>query len=55
MNFNDAEISSLYVSENGIQDDAPNAPAGGPFNLILEMVAGPALPGRTPCPSPAAT
>lgn len=45
MNFNDAEISSLYVSENGIQDDAPNAPAGGPFNLILEMVAGAGLTG----------
>jgi hypothetical protein len=45
MNFNDAEISSLYVSENGIQDDAPNAPAGGPFNVILEMVAGAGLTG----------
>jgi hypothetical protein len=45
MNFNDAEITSLYVSENGIQDDAPNAPAGGTFNVILEMVAGAGLTG----------
>ena len=45
MNFNDAEITSLYVSENGIQDDAPNAPSGGPFNVILEMVAGAGLTG----------
>ena len=45
MNFNDAEITSLYVSENGVQDDAPNAPAGGAFNVILEMVAGAGLTG----------
>jgi hypothetical protein len=45
MNFNDAEITALYVSENGIQDDAPNAPSGGPFNVILEMVAGAGLTG----------
>ena len=44
MNFNDAKITSLHVSENGapvdVQDDAPNAAGGGPFNLTLEMVAG---------------
>jgi hypothetical protein len=45
MNFNDAEITSLYVSENGIQDDAPNATSGGPFNVVLEMVAGAGLTG----------
>lgn len=45
MNFNDAEITSLYVSENGIQDDAPNATSGGSFNVILEMVAGAGLTG----------
>jgi hypothetical protein len=43
-NFNDAKITSLYVSEPGsakdIQDDAPNAPAGGKFRVTLEMVAG---------------
>jgi len=45
MNFNDAEITSLYVSENGIQDDAPNATSGGAFNVVLEMVAGAGLTG----------
>ena len=45
-NFNDAEITSLYVGQQtspGVQDDAPNAPGGGPFNLTLEMVAGTGL------------
>lgn len=45
MNFNDAEITSLYASENGIQDDAPNATSGGAFNVVLEMVAGAGLNG----------
>jgi hypothetical protein len=49
MNFNDAEITSLYVSDPGnpldIENDAPNAPGGGGFNVTLEMVAGPALTG----------
>ena len=47
-NFNDAEITSLYVSATtapGIQDDAPNAPGGGDFDVTLEMVAGGALAG----------
>lgn len=47
-NFNDAEITSLYVSataDPGIQDDAPNAPGGGDFDVTLEMVAGGALAG----------
>jgi hypothetical protein len=42
-NFNDAELTSLYVSATsapGIQDDAPNAPGGGSFDVTLEMVAG---------------
>ena len=43
-NFNDARITSLYVnSDSGvhdIQDDAPNAPNGGKFDVTLEMVAG---------------
>jgi hypothetical protein len=45
-NFNDAKITSLYVSAPsapGIQDDAPNAPAGGDFDVTVEMVAGGAL------------
>ena len=49
MNFNDAEITSLYVSVAGstvdIENDAPNAPAGGPFNVTLEMVAGGGVAG----------
>lgn len=44
MNINDAKITSLYVGEDGsianVQDDAPNAPAGGKFTVTLEMVAG---------------
>jgi hypothetical protein len=52
-NFNDAEITDLYVgatSAPGVQDDAPNAPAiGGPaekrFDVTLEMVAGGGLTG----------
>lgn len=43
-NFNDAKITSLYVNADGavhdIQDDAPNAPNGGKFDVTLEMVAG---------------
>jgi hypothetical protein len=45
-NFNDAEITGLYVSASGapgIQDDAPNAPGGGDFDVTVEMVAGGAL------------
>lgn len=52
MNFNDAKITSLYVSEPGavknIQDDAPNAnsPAGTKFRVTLEMVAGNGVAGK---------
>jgi hypothetical protein len=46
-NFNDAEITAIYVSHRssaGVQDDAPNAPtAGDRFDVTLEMVAGYAL------------
>src|SRR5580698_4447616 len=46
-NFNDAEITAIYVSHTasaGVQDDAPNAPtAGDRFDVTLEMVAGYAL------------
>jgi hypothetical protein len=56
-NFNDAKITSLYVSEHGavkdIADNAPNAPAGGKFRVTLEMVAGGGVAGpyhvRTTC------
>jgi hypothetical protein len=48
-NFNDAKITSLYVSEPGlvkdIEDDAPNAPSGGKYRVTLEMVAGGAVAG----------
>jgi hypothetical protein len=49
MNFNDAQITSLYVGEDGsvagIQDDAPNSPAGKKFRVTLEMVAGGGVAG----------
>ncbi len=49
MNFNDAEITSLYVSDPGtpvdIENDAPNAPAGGKYNVTLEMAAGAGVAG----------
>jgi hypothetical protein len=49
MNFNDAEITSLYVSVAGlpidIEDAAPNAPGGGKYNVTLEMVAGGGVAG----------
>jgi len=49
MNFNDAEITSLYVSDSGtpvdIENDAPNAPGGGKYNVTLEMVAGAGVAG----------
>jgi hypothetical protein len=52
MNFNDAKITSLYVSEPGavkdIQDDAPNAntATGTKFRVTLEMVAGTGVGGK---------
>ena len=37
-NFNDAEITAIYVSHKasmGVQDDAPNAPTSGdPFDVV---------------------
>lgn len=42
-NFNDAEITDIFVSQlqsPGVQDDAPNAPNGGQFDVTVEMVAG---------------
>jgi hypothetical protein len=48
-NINDAEITSIYVSQTqsaGVQDDAPNLDGITPateFDVTLEMVAGSAL------------
>jgi hypothetical protein len=48
-NINDAEITSIYVSQTqsaGVQDDAPNTDGVTPateFDVTLEMVAGGAL------------
>ena len=43
-NFNDAEITAVYVSHKAsprVQDDAPTS--GDPFDVTLEIVAGNAL------------
>jgi hypothetical protein len=49
-NFNDAKITSLYVnadsSVHDIEDSAPNSPAGGKFDVTLEMVAGEGVLGN---------
>lgn len=48
-NFNDAKITSLYVNADSavsdIEDNAPNAPGGGKFDVTLEMVAGEGVAG----------
>ena len=45
MNANDATLTELATAQTGsmVKDDAPNAPAGSGFDLILEAVAGSAL------------
>ena len=45
MNANDATLTELTTAQCGsmVKDDAPNAPASGGFDLILEAVAGSAL------------
>ena len=45
MNANDATLAGLATAHSGsmVQDDAPNAPAGGGFDLIIAAVAGSAL------------
>ena len=45
MNANDAALTGLATAQTGsmVQDHAPNAPASGSFDLILEAVAGSAL------------
>ena len=45
MNANDATLAELATAQTGsrVQDDAPNAPAGGGFDLIIAAAAGSAL------------
>ena len=45
MNANDATLTELATAQTGgmVQDDAPNAPASGGFDLIIGAVAGSAL------------
>ena len=42
MNANDATLTELATAQTGsmVQDDAPNAPASGGFDLIIGAVAG---------------
>lgn len=45
MNANDAKLTELTTAPSGsmVEDSAPNAPAGGSFDLVVEAVAGSAL------------
>ena len=45
MNANDATLIELATAQSGsmVADNAPNAPASGSFDLVLEAVAGSAL------------
>jgi hypothetical protein len=45
VNANDATLTELATAQSGsmVKDDAPNAPAGGGFDLIIGAVAGSAL------------
>jgi hypothetical protein len=43
LNFNDAEITSVFVSQTAastVADDTPNAPSGGSYDVTIELVAG---------------
>jgi hypothetical protein len=42
MNANDAKLTALTTAPSGstVEDSAPNAPASGSFDLVLEAVAG---------------
>ena len=45
-NFNDAEITRLFVSPAAaqtVETHTPNAPGGGPFYITIELAAGNAL------------
>ena len=50
MNANDAVLTGLVTAQTGsmVHDRAPNAPAGGGFDLILGAVAGSALGSSGP-------
>jgi hypothetical protein len=45
VNANDATLTELATAQSGsmVKDDAPNAPAGGGFDLIIGAVADSAL------------
>ena len=45
MNANDATLTALFTAHTGsmVNDTAPNAPAAGTFDLVLDAVAGSAL------------
>jgi hypothetical protein len=45
VNANDATLTELATAQSGsmVADNAPNAPASGSFDLVLEAVAGSAL------------
>jgi len=45
VNANDATLTQLATAQSGsmVHDDAPNAPAGGGFDLIIAAAAGSAL------------
>ena len=45
VNANDATLTELATAQSGsmVPDNAPNAPAGANFNLVLKAVAGSAL------------
>jgi hypothetical protein len=45
VNANDATLTDLATAQSGsmVADTAPNAPAGGSFDLVMEAVAGSAL------------
>lgn len=45
MNANDATLTELAAAQSGsmVADTAPNAPANGGFDLVMEAVAGSAL------------
>jgi hypothetical protein len=45
VNANDATLTGLATAQTGsrVADNAPNAPASGGFDLVMEAVAGSAL------------
>jgi len=45
MNANDARLTELITAQSGstVEDNAPNAPAGHSFDVVVEAVAGSAV------------